>query len=93
MKNKDFFDWRNELGNIFQVRVTPKSSSNRIKIQHQKDGSRFIKVYVTEIAENGRANKAMLELLAKELGLAKSSLIITHGLTSRNKTIKNLAKI
>lgn len=66
-----------------QIRVTPKASSNRIKIE--EDGT--IRVYVTTAPEDGKANKKVIELLAKEYKIAKSKIQITKGETSRNKTV------
>ncbi len=83
----DLFNWRQGLGDRFQVRVTPKAAANRIKVEHQDDGSVLVRAYVTAAAEDGKANAAVIKLLAKELSLALSSLTITHGLTDRNKTI------
>lgn len=71
----------------FNVRVTPKSSSNRIKIELDESGAPIIRVYVTCVPEDGKANKAVLDLLAKELGVPKSSLSVLRGNTSREKTI------
>lgn len=73
---------------LLHVRVTPKASSARIKREVSEEGVVFYKVYVTVVAEDGKANKAVIELLAKALGLPKSSLTITHGFTSREKIIK-----
>ena len=74
--------------NTLSVKVTPKSSSNRIKIENQDDGKAVIKIYVTCVPENGKANKEVIKLLAKELKIAKSSLEIIHGHTSNRKIIK-----
>jgi len=76
-----------EIPDVLQVRVTPKASANRIKVEHQTDGTRLIRVYVTVAAEDGKANKAVIDLLSKELGLPKSSFKIIRGLTSRDKTV------
>ena len=70
------------------VRVTPKAASNRIKVEHNKDGSKLIKIYVTTVPEDGKANKAVIEILAKELGVAKSSIEIIRGHTSKDKLIR-----
>lgn len=70
------------------VRVTPKAKSARVKKEVSEDGEVYYKVYVTVVAENGKANKAVIELLADELGLPKSALTIIRGLTSREKIIK-----
>ena len=72
-----------------RVRVTAKAASNRIKTEYNTGGGApLIRVYVTELAEDGKANNAVLALLAKALGLAKSNLTITHGHTSKDKIIR-----
>jgi hypothetical protein len=45
-------------------------------------------VYVTVAAEDGKANEAVLRLLAKTLGLPKSTLVIISGKSSQNKIIR-----
>lgn len=47
-----------------------------------------IRVYVTTVPENGRANTAVQKLLAKQLGLAKSRLTLIRGQTSRDKVFR-----
>lgn len=71
-----------DLGSTFTIRVTPKASANKIKIEDN-----LVRVYVTCVPEDGKANEAVLKLLAKELGVPKSSLTITQGLKGRDKTI------
>ena len=44
-------------------------------------------IQITVVAEDGKANEAVIALLAKEFGIAKSRLSIARGLTSRNKVI------
>ena len=83
----DLFNSLEDLGDTFQVKVTPKAASNRIKIDYKPDGSRVIRVYVTTAPEDGKANQEVLKLLAKELGIPKSSLSITKGIFGRDKTI------
>ncbi len=82
--NADLADF---TGDVIKIRVTPKASSNRIKVEKQADGSDLIRVYVTTVPEDGKANKAVVEILAKALDVPKSSLTITQGLTSKDKTI------
>lgn len=84
----DLFSWQDGIGDTLRVKVTPKASSNRVKAEHQADGSLLLRVYVTVAPEDGKANKEVIKLLAKELGVAKSSLVITRGLTSRDKVIE-----
>lgn len=66
------------------IRVTPKASANRIAVT--EDG-KHLRVYVTTVPEDGKANAAVIKLLAKALGLPKSALHIVSGETSRDKVI------
>lgn len=77
----------NNLPETLQVRVTPKAKASRIVKETTQDGSILYKVYVTVVPEDGKANIAVIALLAKAMGVPKSSLSITRGLTSRDKTI------
>jgi len=81
------FDYQNPP-EILRVKVTPKAKFERIKKEMGADGAVLYKIYVTAAPENGKANKAVIKLLAKALNIAKSNLTITHGQTSRKKTIK-----
>lgn len=81
-------DIRRSSVSTLQVRVTPKAAANRIKVEELENGDYLIRVYVTTVPEDGKANKAVLELLAKELGIAKSKLTIVKGLTGKDKTIQ-----
>lgn len=76
-----------EIPKTLQVRVTPKAAANRLKVELQPDGSRLVRVYVTASAQDGKANKAVLKLLAEDVGLPVSSLDILHGHTSRDKKV------
>lgn len=77
-----------QLPTSLRVRVIPKAKMARIKMEVLADGSILYRVYVTVVAENGKANKAVVKLLAKDLSLPQSALKITHGLTSKDKIIK-----
>ena len=65
------------------VRVTPKASRDRITVE---DGA--IRVYVTTVPEDGKANAAVQKLLAKAMGVAKSRLVLVRGATSRDKVFR-----
>lgn len=73
----------------FPIRVTPKASSNRI-VEATDDS--VMKVYVTAVPEDGKANQAVLKLLSRYLGVAKSSLQIIQGETSRDKVVRLIRK-
>lgn len=72
-----------QLGKPFGVVVTPKASRNWIK----PDGA-DIRVYVTTVPENGKANIATIKLLSKAIGVPKSKLKLIRGATSRRKTFQ-----
>lgn len=62
------------------VRATPKSSRDRIEL----DGD-TLRVYVTAPPDKGKANAAITKLLAKAMGVPKSSLTLVRGDTARDK--------
>lgn len=68
----------------FEVIAKPKASRNGIMGEH--DGA--LKVGVTVSPEKGRANTAILKLLAKSLGIPVSSVSILKGEKSRRKRIR-----
>lgn len=75
-------------GVVIAVRLTPKASANAIRgIAQDSDGSSFLKVAVTAPPEDGKANAAMLKLLAKTWKLPKTSLTVASGATSRRKVV------
>jgi uncharacterized protein len=68
-------------GLILPVRAQPGARRNEIR--GVQDGA--LKVCVTASPEKGKANKAMIELLAKSLGLKKSQIELISGETSHQK--------
>ena len=71
-----------------RLRASPKSGAARVAgIQAEADGAGALKVAVTAAPEGGKANAALLRVLAKEWGLPKSTMAITGGAASRRKTL------
>ncbi|MBC8445303.1 MAG: DUF167 domain-containing protein [Rhodospirillaceae bacterium] len=71
-----------------RLRLTPKASANRISgIRLDKEGECVLKAQVTSVPEGGKANAALIRMLAKEWNLAKSRIEIIQGTTDRNKTL------
>jgi len=68
-------------GTILPVRAQPGARRNELR--GDQDG--MLKVSVTQSPEKGKANKAIVELLAKSLGLKKSQLELLSGETSHQK--------
>jgi uncharacterized protein len=80
------FEQRPE-GISFRVSLTPKAGANRIdSIVPGPDGP-VLKVRVTAVPEKGKANKALIKLLAKETGVASGRLEVASGTTSRKKRL------
>jgi len=75
-------------GDSFMVRVTPKSGAERLIVELDENGAQRIKVHVTVAPEDGKANKAVIALLAKALGVPKSALSVAQGATARDKLIR-----
>ncbi|MHA1537448.1 MAG: DUF167 domain-containing protein [Alphaproteobacteria bacterium] len=70
------------------VRLTPKASRTRIEgLSAEAQGGAAIKVAVTPAPESGKANAALIKLLAREWRLPKSSIAIERGATARRKTL------
>ena len=68
-------------GTILSVRAQPGARRNEVRgIQ---DGT--LKVCVTQAPEKGKANKAIVEVLAKWLGVRKSQIELISGETASQK--------
>jgi uncharacterized protein (TIGR00251 family) len=80
---------RKETGGVLlRVRLTPKGGRDRIDSWTRDDkGTAILKVRVSAPPEKGKANAALIALLARELRLAKSLISIRAGETSRLKTV------
>ena len=70
-------------GTILPVRAQPGARRNEIR--GEQDG--MLKVSVTQSPEKGKANKALIALLSKELSLRKSQLEVIAGQTSHQKQV------
>lgn len=70
------------MSNIIQVRVIPNAKRNEIKKENKG-----LKVYLTAPPVEGKANKLLIEILAKHFNYKKSNLRIIKGEKSKNKVI------
>jgi uncharacterized protein (TIGR00251 family) len=73
-----------EVKTDIQVKLLPKSSRTEIV---GRENNR-LKVKVTSPPVDGEANKALIQLLAKTLGVSKGRVEIIAGKSSRLKTIR-----
>lgn len=67
-----------------RVKVIPKSSVNEVV---GREGDTY-KVKITSPPVHGHANKALVELLSKRLGISKGRIEITSGERSRSKSLR-----
>ncbi|MDA5192641.1 DUF167 domain-containing protein [Govanella unica] len=75
-------------GLMLAVRVTPKSSRDGIDgIVEDADGKLWLKIRLTAAPEDGKANQALLRLLARMFRIPKSSLDILSGESARSKRV------
>jgi uncharacterized protein len=71
-------------GATFQVKVQPRARKNAIT----GEIGEALKVALTAPPIEGRANEACISFLAELLNVARSSITIAAGETSRNKLIR-----
>lgn len=82
-----FFSPR-ENGLTLHVRLTPRGGRDAMEgIETLANGQSVLKARVRAVAEDGKANDALIALLAKTLQIPASRLKIASGGTSRHKTL------
>ena len=69
---------------LLRIKVKPNSKTD--EIIREADGSLKIKIRAQPV--EGKANKSLLEYLAKVLGLPKSSLVLLKGESNSFKTLE-----
>ncbi len=75
-------------GVVIAVRLRPGASANRVDgIQAMADGSRRLGLRVTAVPEKGKANQAMIKLLAKAWHVPRGNLTVMAGAKDRNKAL------
>jgi hypothetical protein len=72
------------------VRVSPGASADAVTLSSSGSGAALL-VRTTAPPEDGKANEAVLRLLAKALRRPASALELVRGASSRNKLIRILA--
>lgn len=79
---------KTEAGRLVALRVTPKAKHQGISEEIGPDGDIRYRIQVTAPAEGGKANAAVIAVLAKHLGLAKSRITLVRGDTARDKLVR-----
>ncbi len=70
-----------------QIQVKVKPGTKQLsRLEEQGDGTYV--AFLTARAHDGEANKALIELVAKHFRVAKTSISITQGAKSRQKTLE-----
>jgi uncharacterized protein (TIGR00251 family) len=71
-----------------QLRLTPKASRDAIQgFADEADGGAVLKCSVTTVPEDGKANAALIKMLAKAWKVPRSSIELVSGATDRRKTV------
>jgi len=71
------------------IRLSPRARTDRlVAVAAAAAGGHVLKATVTAPAEAGRANEALLQLLARAWHVPRRDLSIIAGSTSRNKTVR-----
>jgi len=82
-----FFE-RVSSGLKIRLRLTPQGRAMMVDgIMKNSAGQMMLKATVTTAPEDGKANKALLKMLAKEWKVAKSTIEVIQGHTARHKTL------
>ncbi|HIG97726.1 MAG TPA: DUF167 domain-containing protein [Candidatus Aenigmarchaeota archaeon] len=68
---------------LISVKVVPNASRNRVL----KDGEVY-RVYVNSPAADGKANKALIDVLSEHFSVKKNTIRIVRGEKSKNKTVE-----
>jgi uncharacterized protein (TIGR00251 family) len=76
-------------GLLLTVRVTPNAAADRIEgLEIRADGQAVLRMRVAAVPDRGKANAAVVALLARALGLPKSAISVVSGDTARLKTLR-----
>ena len=71
------------------VRLTPRTAHDRIDgFETGSDGQQYLTARVRAVPERGKANKALVDLLAGALDVSKSDIAVIGGGTSRLKRLE-----
>ena len=73
---------------MLHLRVTPNAGADRLEgVETRDDGSAVLRLRVAAVPDKGKANAAVIALLARALGVPKSAIAVTAGETARLKTV------
>jgi len=89
VSQEDARPWRaTDQGLSVELQVMPGAKADRVEgIERQDDGRAVLRVRLKAPPAEGKANQALIKLLAKRWGLAKSDLTLAAGQTARRKRL------
>ena len=71
------------------MRVTPNAGRDVIEgFERLSDGTEVLRLRVAAVPDRGKANAAVVALLAKALQVPKSAITVVSGETARLKTVE-----
>lgn len=74
---------------LLAIRLTPRARQEKIGGQWRDEhGACWLQASVSAPPDKGRANVALIELLAQRLGIGKSSISLETGATNRLKRLR-----
>lgn len=68
---------------VLQVRVVPRARTNALVVE----GSGAVRARLAALPVEGAANRALLALLARALGVKRGDLAVVHGAKGRDKRV------
>ena len=68
---------------MLEIRVVPRARTNALL----REANGTLRARLTAPPVEGAANRALIELLAKELGLKRGDLEVVHGTRGRDKRV------
>ncbi len=81
-------------GIYLHIRATPKAGRDEILgLVVSSNGATSLAVKITAIPDKGKANQAVIELLAKTMRVSKSSFRLSSGQTARDKVLEVVANV
>jgi len=76
-------------GVLLNIRLTPKGGRDAVEgIETLSDGHKVLKARVRALPEEGAANAALVQLIAKAVGVSASRVTVQSGHISRLKVLK-----
>lgn len=71
------------------VHLTPKASHTKIEgWTEDEKGQKVLRVKVTAVPKNGKANEALIKLLSKTFHVSQSKIALIRGETARIKLLE-----